>query len=197
MSDPIKNIVLFASGSGSNVENIANYFRDNQRVRIAGVLCNKTNAGVIERCRRLKIPLYCFNREAFKEESGLLALLKGLKPDLLVLAGFLWKIPEGFVREYPDQIINIHPALLPKYGGKGMYGSHVHQAVSQAGDTVTGITIHWVNAAYDEGNIIRQERVNIKAGEDPERIAAKVHELEYTFYPEVIAELLFSDGRKE
>lgn len=197
MSDPIKNIVLFASGSGSNVENIANYFRDNERVRISGVLCNKTNAGVIERCHRLKIPLYCFNREAFNEESGLLALLKGLNPDLLVLAGFLWKIPEGFVREYPDQIINIHPALLPKYGGKGMYGSHVHQAVSQAGDTVTGITIHWVNAAYDEGNIIRQERVNIKAGEDPGRIAAKVHELEYAFYPEVIAELLFSDGRKE
>lgn len=197
MSDPIKNIVLFASGSGSNVENIYNYFREEPGIRIVGVLCNRTDAGVIERCKRLKIPLYCFNREAFREEAGLLALLKGLKPDLIVLAGFLWKIPESFIRQFSQQIINIHPALLPNYGGKGMYGSFVHQAVSESGDTKTGITIHWVNTAYDEGAIIRQEQVSIEAGEDPENIAAKVHELEYAFYPEVIAELLFSDGRKE
>lgn len=194
MSTSIRNIVLFASGSGSNVENIYNYFREEPRIRIVGVLCNRTDAGVIERCKRLKIPLYCFNREAFREENGLLALLTGLKPDLIVLAGFLWKIPESFILQFPQQLINIHPALLPKYGGKGMYGSHVHQAVSNSGDIKTGITIHWVNSAYDEGGIILQKQVTIEAGENPENIASKVHQLEYTHYPEVIAGLLLSNG---
>ena len=186
-----KNLVLFASGSGSNVENIAAYFAEDARVRISGVLCNKPQAGVVERCRRLDLPLYCFNREAFRREQGLLALLKGLQPDLIILAGFLWKIPESFLRVFPQRIINIHPALLPKFGGKGMYGMRVHEAVVREGEKESGITIHWVNEVYDQGGIIHQTRVTLSPDDQPEQVAEKVHQLEYTCYPKVIEELLF------
>lgn len=185
-----RKLVLFASGSGSNVERIAAHFSGNPQVSIAGVLCNNTHAGVIERCHRLAIPLYCFNRHAFRQEDGLMALLSGLSPDLIILAGFLWKIPEALIAAYPDRIINIHPALLPKYGGKGMYGMHVHEAVAAAGESETGITIHYVNEAYDEGNIIFQARVPVLQTDSPQEIAAKVHHLEYAHYPRIIENLL-------
>ncbi len=186
-----KNLILFASGSGSNVENIARYFSGEPGVRISGVFCNNTGAGVIERCKRLGLPLYCFNREAFRRESGLLALLKALEPDLIILAGFLWKIPASFIEAFPEKIINIHPALLPKYGGKGMYGMRVHEAVVREKESETGITIHWVDEVYDRGGIIRQERVAIDPSEGPEQVAEKVHQLEYHHYPRVIEGLLF------
>lgn len=189
-----KNIVLFASGSGSNVENIATYFSKDPRVVIRGVLCNNLKAGVADRCKRLNIPLFCFNRSAFKQVEGLLELLRGLRPDLIVLAGFLWKIPPEFLEAFPGKIINIHPALLPRYGGKGMYGMHVHESVVSAGEKETGITIHWVDEAYDEGGIIRQERVAIKPEDSPEEVAAKVHQLEYSYYPKVVEALLFPDN---
>jgi phosphoribosylglycinamide formyltransferase-1 len=190
--DTPKRLVLFASGSGSNVENIATYFSEDPRVVVSGVLCNNTKAGVIERCHRLSLPLYCFNRPAWKQPEGLLSLLKGLRPDLIVLAGFLWKIPEELVQAYPMKIINIHPALLPGYGGKGMYGMHVHRAVIENREAESGITIHYVNEAYDEGAIILQERVPIGPEDSAESLAARVHELEYQHYPPTISSLLFS-----
>ncbi len=186
-----KNLVLFASGSGSNVENIAAYFREDPRIRVQGVLCNNPGAGVVDRCKRHGLPLYCFNRPAWQQKDGLLHLLRGLEPDLIVLAGFLWKVPAEMVRAYPEKIINIHPALLPKFGGKGMYGMHVHEAVLEKGERESGITIHFVNEAYDEGAIIRQEKVAVSEGETPESLAGKIHELEYRYYPLVIANLLF------
>jgi phosphoribosylglycinamide formyltransferase-1 len=183
--------MLFASGSGSNVENIAQYFEGDDRVEIRGVLCNNPGAGVVDRCKRLRLPLYCFNRPAYVEGEGILALLEGLNPDLIVLAGFLWKIPESIIAAFPDKIINIHPALLPKFGGKGMYGMHVHQAVINAGETESGITIHKVNEAYDQGSILLQKKISIEAGDTPEALAKKIHALEYAHYPPAIASLLF------
>ncbi len=186
-----KNIVLFASGSGSNVENIANYFKGDARVCVRGVLCNNPGAGVVERCKRLGLPLYCFNRPAYEEETGLLGLLRSLEPDLIVLAGFLWKIPGTFITAFPDRIINIHPALLPAYGGKGMYGMHVHRAVIRDGQRESGITIHRVNEAYDEGAILLQKRTAVAPGDTPERLAEKIHALEFKYFPTTIAGLLF------
>lgn len=188
---PAKNLILFASGSGSNVENITRYFAEDSRVRIRGVLCNNPKAGVIERCRRLGLPLYCFNRVAFEDPAGLLSLLRGLEPDLIALAGFLWKIPEPLVTAFPGQIINIHPALLPKFGGKGMYGMHVHRAVVAAREKESGITIHYVNEAYDQGAVIFQAQVALEGTESPEDVAEMVHALEYEHFPPVIHSLLF------
>jgi phosphoribosylglycinamide formyltransferase-1 len=173
------------------VENISDFFSEDPRVVISGVLCNNPGAGVVDRCKRLKLPLFCFNRPAFEQGEGLAGTLHGLEPDLIVLAGFLWKIPEWLVKAYPNRIINIHPALLPKFGGKGMYGMHVHRAVVESDETESGITIHFVNEAYDEGAIIAQEKIRVTQGETPESLAEKIHELEYRHYPPVIASLLF------
>lgn len=187
-----RNIVFFASGSGSNVENIANYFFERNDVHIQGVMCNNPQAGVIERCNRLKIPLYCFNKTAYNHLEGILTLLKGLKPDLIVLAGFLWKVPDELIRAFPNKIINVHPALLPKFGGKGMYGMHVHEAVVNAKERESGITIHFVNEVYDDGEIIFQEKVAVLPTDQPQDVAAKIHELEYKYFPKVIDQLLFA-----
>ncbi|WP_273568449.1 phosphoribosylglycinamide formyltransferase [Maribacter halichondriae] len=186
----MKRIVLFASGSGSNVENIVRYFHNEPNVTIAAVLTNKRDAKVLERCNNLKINGLYFNRNAFYTTDCVLDILKTFNPDLIVLAGFLWKMPEKIVRSFPGKIINIHPALLPKYGGKGMYGNHVHQAVKDSGDIETGITIHYVNENYDEGAIIAQEKVAIKSNDSTEKIAEKVHALEYEHFPKTIAKLL-------
>ncbi|PHN95119.1 phosphoribosylglycinamide formyltransferase [Maribacter sp. 6B07] len=185
-----KKIILFASGSGSNVENIANYFKLRKDVTICCVLTNKSDAKVIERCNRLGINALFFNRQAFSKSNFILDMLRSLEPDLIVLAGFLWKIPEAITNAFPNKIINIHPALLPKYGGKGMYGMHVHNAVKEAKETETGITIHYVNAHYDEGAIIQQVKTIVNPKDSPEDIASKVHLLEYEFFPKVIDELL-------
>lgn len=185
-----KKIILFASGSGSNVENIANYFKLRKDVTICCVLTNKSDAKVIERCNRLEINALFFNRQAFAKSDFILNLLRSLEPDLIVLAGFLWKIPEAITNAFPNQIINIHPALLPKYGGKGMYGMNVHNAIKEAKETETGITIHYVNAHYDEGAIIQQVKTVVNPNDSAEDIASKVHVLEYEFFPKVIDELL-------
>ncbi|MEP2689249.1 phosphoribosylglycinamide formyltransferase [Maribacter dokdonensis] len=185
-----KKIILFASGSGSNVENIANYFKLRKDVTICCVLTNKSDAKVIERCNRLGINALFFNRQAFSKSNFILDMLRSLEPDLIVLAGFLWKIPEAITNTFPNKIINIHPALLPKYGGKGMYGMHVHNAVKEAKEAETGITIHYVNAHYDEGAIIQQVKTVVNPKDSPEDIASKVHLLEYEFFPKVIDELL-------
>lgn len=185
-----KEIVLFASGSGSNVENIASYFKEHPTIGIKAVLTNKQNAKVLDRCNRLDIDALYFNRHAFTQSDCVLKILESLNPDLIVLAGFLWKIPENIINGFPDKIINIHPALLPKYGGKGMYGINVHQAVKDNNEIETGITIHYVNSNYDEGAIIKQVKTVVLANDTPEDIAHKVHELEYSHFPKVIEELL-------
>ncbi|MGI9551282.1 MAG: phosphoribosylglycinamide formyltransferase [Aurantibacter sp.] len=190
----MKRIVLFASGSGSNVENIVRYFHDKRNsVSVAAVLTNKRGAKVLDRCNSLNINGLCFNRNAFYETDCVLDILKALKPDLIILAGFLWKMPEKIIRNFPDKIVNIHPALLPKYGGKGMYGNHVHQAVKENKESETGITIHYVNENYDEGTIIFQAKTYLSKNDSSEDIAKKVHELEYEHFPRIVEKLLLQE----
>lgn len=185
----MKRIVILASGSGSNAEEIIHHFKDSNLASVVAILTNKHEAGVLERAARLHIPAFYFNRPAYREDS-LLRLLQALEPDLIVLAGFLWKVPEAVVRAFEKRIVNIHPALLPKYGGKGMYGMYVHQAVRDAQEVETGITIHYVNEHYDEGDIIFQARTPVSKEDSAEQIAHKVHELEYAHFPKIIEALL-------
>jgi phosphoribosylglycinamide formyltransferase-1 len=186
----MKRIIIFASGSGSNAENIVRYFQDTQTARVTMVLSNKKDAKVLARANTLKIEALYFNRTLFNNPEQFLKIIKSTQPDLIVLAGFLWKIPEYLVKAYPNKIINIHPALLPKYGGKGMYGMHVHQAVVNNKETETGITIHYVNEAYDEGAIIFQATCPVEATDTSEEVAKKIHALEYEHFPKVIDTLL-------
>ncbi|MBW8242435.1 phosphoribosylglycinamide formyltransferase [Muricauda oceani] len=186
----MKRIVIFASGSGSNAENIISFFREKPDTTVAAVLTNKSSAKVLERCDRLGVPAFYFNKPAFRDSDTVVQLLKGLQADLIVLAGFLWKIPSNLIEAFPDKIVNIHPALLPKYGGKGMYGDRVHQAVKENKESETGITIHYVNENYDEGAIIFQAKTDVVPSDDANSIAQKVHQLEYEHFPKVIAKLL-------
>ncbi|MDD3859851.1 MAG: phosphoribosylglycinamide formyltransferase [Bacteroidales bacterium] len=183
------NIALFASGSGTNVENIYNYFKNNSYVNISCVLCNKANAYVLTRAAKLNIDFMLFSREDFNDSDRILTYLTSKNVDLIVLAGFLWMIPQYLIDNYLKRIVNIHPALLPKYGGKGMYGDIVHKAVFENKETTTGITIHYVNSKYDEGEIIFQKSIRIDKSDKPETIANKVHELEYKYYPEIIEKI--------
>jgi len=183
------NIALFASGSGSNVENIHNYFHENSSVNISCVLCNNPKAYVLERVKRLSLDFLLFNREEFNNPDIILTYLSSKNVDLIVLAGFLWLIPSYLIDKYPGKVINIHPALLPKYGGKGMFGSHVHKVVFENKEATTGITIHYVNNKYDEGEIIFQKSIAITNTDNPETIANKVHELEYKYYPHIIEKI--------
>jgi phosphoribosylglycinamide formyltransferase-1 len=187
---PIKKIILFASGSGTNVENIVRYFQARPNIAIVAVLTNNREAKVIDRCNALNISILCFNKYAFSSSDVVVKVLKALEPDLIVLAGFLLKVPANLIAHFPKKIINIHPALLPKYGGKGMYGSHVHEAVVQNSDTETGITVHYVNENYDEGAIIFQKSISLTPADNASAIAEKVHRLEYEYYPKVIEKLL-------
>ncbi len=186
-------IVLFASGSGTNVENIVQYFQNNGGAEISCVFTNRKGAGVIGRCHKLDVPLLYFNKNAF-ETDVVLDVLTAMSPDLIVLAGFLLKVPKKLILAFPDKIINIHPALLPKHGGKGMYGDRVHQAVKDNGEHESGITIHYVNENYDEGAIILQEKVAVTENDSVTDIAKKVHALEYEHYPKTIANLLAKNG---
>lgn len=183
-----KRIVLFASGSGSNVENIIRYFSNSNELEFPFVISNRSDAYVHERVKKLMIPSYTFIKEDF-ENGSVLKFLQERNVDIIVLAGFLLKIPVNILNAYPDKIINIHPALLPKFGGKGMYGSHVHEAVVASGETESGITIHFANENYDEGKIIFQAKCPVLAGDSPDDVAAKVHALEYEYYPKIIGEV--------
>lgn len=185
---PLK-IALFASGSGSNAENIISFFAHNSKFVFPVIISNKPDAFVHERAKRLQIPSYTFSREDFLKGDKLLSFLKQHEIDYIVLAGFLLKIPQVLIDAFPNKIINIHPALLPKYGGKGMYGHHVHEAVAASGDTESGITIHYVNNNYDEGNIIFQAKCSVLPTDTSDIIAEKVHQLEYEYFPKVIAGL--------
>lgn len=183
-------IAIFASGNGSNAENIIRFFENREEISVDLVLTNNPKAFVIERAKNLSIPVIVFNRKQFYTTDEIIKTLLNHQIDLIVLAGFMWLIPNNMVSSFPQQIINIHPALLPKFGGKGMYGDFVHQAVSEAKETNTGITIHYVNENYDEGAVIFQKEVQILSGETPESIAQKVHNLEYEYFPKIIAQLL-------
>ncbi|WP_299115670.1 phosphoribosylglycinamide formyltransferase [uncultured Winogradskyella sp.] len=188
----MKRIVIFASGSGSNAENLIKFFHNSDNASVIQVLTNNPHAKVLERCRRLKTSALSFNRIAFSKSNDVLNILKIAQPDLIVLAGFLWKFPEFILREFENKVINIHPALLPKYGGKGMYGMHVHKAVVTNKETETGITIHYVNENYDEGAIIFQAKCEVETSDTAEDVAAKIHKLEMEHFPKVVDKLLYN-----
>jgi phosphoribosylglycinamide formyltransferase 1 len=181
-------IAILASGSGSNAENIYNYFK-NSDIEIPLILTNNPSAFVIERAKKLNIPFHVFNREDISASNNVIDLLKSNSIDLVVLAGYLWLIPKSLVDAYPNKILNIHPALLPKFGGKGMYGDRVHAAVKENAESETGISIHYVNDNYDEGAIIAQYSCKVEATDSVEMIANKVHALEYNFFPKEIEKI--------
>ena len=185
-------IAIFASGNGTNAENIISYFQNSNLARVVLVLSNNKNAKVLKRAKHLNVSVLYFSRNELYASSKLITLLQN-QADLLVLAGFMWRIPAVLIQEFPNKIINIHPALLPKYGGKGMYGMHVHNAVKENNEKETGISIHYVNEKYDEGAIIFQKKVPISPTDSPEQIAAKIHKLEYKYFPIVIENLLNTD----
>lgn len=184
----VKRIALFASGSGTNAANIIKYFAENKSVAVDSLWSNKPNAYALKRAGDLGIDTFVFNREQFYQTDEVVSKLKDRKIDLIVLAGFLWLIPETLIRNF--LIVNIHPALLPKYGGKGMYGNNVHRAVIESGDKESGISIHFVNERFDEGELIFQAKCDVLQTDTPEVLAARVHQLEYKYFPRTIEKLL-------
>jgi phosphoribosylglycinamide formyltransferase-1 len=186
----MKRIAIFASGSGTNTQNIIEYFKDKHGLEVSLVLTNKKDAKVLSRAKQFGVPTYPFDRTAFYKSSEVPEILARYKIDLIVLAGFLWLVPINLIKAFPGRVINIHPALLPKYGGKGMYGMKVHETVIESGDRESGITIHYVNEKYDDGAIIFQAKCPVEASDTPELLAAKIHELEYENLPVVIERLL-------
>ena len=185
----MKRIVIFASGSGTNAENIIKYFKESAVATVVRVLTNNQYAKVLERVNGLNIKSLYFNKKAFAEDDTILNLLKK-EADIIVLAGFLWRVPSKIVAAFPNKIVNIHPALLPKYGGKRMYGMHIHKKVIENNEKETGISIHYVNENYDEGAIIFQEKVSVDPDDTPEMLAKRVHELEYEHFPKVIEQVI-------
>lgn len=186
----MKNVAIFASGSGTNAENITRYFSKSENINVAVVLSNNRNVGVHARVNKLGVPSFVFSRDEFVAGTPVLAKLSEYQVDFIVLAGFMNKISDALLKAYPNKIINIHPALLPKHGGKGMFGMHVHEAVVAAGEKESGITIHYINENYDEGDVIFQATCPVLPADTPEEVAAKVHALEYEHYPRVIEGLL-------
>jgi len=186
----MKRIVIFASGSGSNAENLIKFFHNSDNASVIQVLTNNPHAKVLERCKKLNISALSFNRIAFSKSKDVLNILNTSQPDLIVLAGFLWKFPEFILKAYPNKVINIHPALLPKYGGKGMYGMNVHNAVVENKETETGITIHYVNENYDEGAIIFQVKCSVLPTDTADDVAEKIHLLEMEHFPKIVNSLL-------
>lgn len=185
----MKNVILFASGGGSNVQAILDYFKGNDKVQFPLIVCNKAQAGVLDIAEREGIDFLLIDKATFSSEV-FLDNLEAYDADLLVLAGFLWKIPTFLIKAYDRKIINIHPSLLPKYGGKGMYGSHVHQAVIENKEVESGITIHLVNEEYDKGTILLQKKVEVLGYDTPETLANKIHVLEHEWFSQVIESLI-------
>jgi phosphoribosylglycinamide formyltransferase-1 len=185
----MKKIVIFASGSGTNAENIIKYFAETKIGTVVAVFTNRQDAKVIERAKNYQVPVVVFSKDDLIE-SKILQKLNTFRPDLIVLAGFLLKFPQNIIESYPDRIINIHPALLPKYGGKGMYGMNIHRTIVENKEKETGITIHFVNENYDEGNVIFQKDIVLSGNETPDEVAHKIHELEQEYFPQVIERLL-------
>ncbi|MFB9842571.1 phosphoribosylglycinamide formyltransferase [Mucilaginibacter ginsenosidivorans] len=185
-----KRIAIFASGSGSNAQKIMEHFKRSSEAEVVLILTNNPQAYVLQRADNFEIPSHIFSRHEFYETDGIIRLLKNLQVDLIVLAGFLWLVPANLLKAFPNKIINLHPALLPKYGGKGMYGDHVHKAVLEAKEEESGITIHFVNEKFDEGEILHQSRFKIEPGDNLEMIKFKGQQLEHQHFPRVIESLL-------
>lgn len=186
----MKRIAILASGSGTNAEQIALHFAESSDIRVTLILTNNPSAGVIDRAARLGIPCAVFSRAEFKDENGVLKTLRSNSVDFLILAGFLWLVPPHLVHAYRGRMLNIHPALLPAFGGKGCYGMHVHRAVIDSGAIMSGITVHEVNERFDEGDIVFQAACHVAADDTPERLAEKIHELEYRYFPTVIRKFI-------
>lgn len=186
----MKRIAIFASGSGSNAQNIIEFFQKDKTAKVVLILTNNPNAFVIQRAKSLDVLCCVFNRKTLLESDGILKTLLDHSIDFIVLAGFLWKFPKPILDHFDGSVVNIHPALLPKYGGKGMYGMHVHSAVVQYKETETGITIHHVNECYDEGAIIFQAKCPVYINDTPEDVAHRIHDLEMLHLPRVIKQLL-------
>ena len=193
----MKNLAIFASGSGSNAENIIRYFAEKPGFRVKKVYCNVPDAYVLERAKKYNVPTQVFNRAEFRNPDIILRQLQEEGTDFIILAGFLWLVPDCITTAYPNRIVNIHPALLPAYGGKGMYGHHVHEAVLAAGEKESGITIHYVNEHYDSGDIIFQATCPVLPDDTPDTLAARVHELEYRHFPRVIEETVLKSANGE
>lgn len=185
-----KRIAIFASGSGSNAQKIMEYFKDSEIAEVVLVLSNNSEAYVLHRADNFEIPTHVFNRETFYNSSEVLEVLQKLQVDLLVLAGFLWLVPSYLLEHYPNRILNIHPALLPKFGGKGMYGDRVHQSVLEAKEKESGITIHYINERFDEGEIIYQGRFKIEEGDTLDMVKFKGQQLEHQHYPRIIESIV-------
>ncbi len=185
-------IAIFASGAGSNAQKIIDHFRDSDQVRVSLVVCNKPGAGVLRIADNEGIPSLVIEKEKFFRDNAYTDELQEAGIDFIILAGFLWKIPVDLIRAYPGKIINIHPALLPAYGGKGMYGNHVHQAVIDHHEKESGITIHYVDEQYDHGDIIFQAKSPVLASDTADTLASRIHQLEHQHYPAVIEQLLQS-----
>ncbi|WP_395625679.1 phosphoribosylglycinamide formyltransferase [Daejeonella sp.] len=185
-----KRIAIFASGSGSNAQKIMEFFKKHPDAEVALVLTNNPEAYVLQRADNFEVPSHIFDKQEFYKSDDIISLLKNLQIDLIVLAGFLWLIPENLIAAFPNRIINIHPALLPKFGGKGMYGNKVHQSVLNAGEEESGITIHFVNEHFDEGETIHQSRFKIEKGDNLEMIKFKGQQLEHLHYPKVVEQVL-------
>lgn len=188
----MKNIAIFASGEGTNAQNIIDYFKSSTTVKVALVVSNKSSANVLKRAKQEEIPILILERTVFYESPQIINQLKSAHIDLIVLGGFLWMIPENLIHAFPNKIINIHPALLPKFGGKGMYGMRVHRAVVEARENESGISIHFVNEQYDEGKIISQHICSLSASDTPEIVAKKIHQLEKEFFPKAIEKAITS-----
>lgn len=182
----MKNIAVFVSGSGSNAENLFRYFENSSDARVTVMISNKSDAYALTRAQNLGLDSVVFGRDDFRRGDTVLDELRARRIDYIVLAGFLMLVPDSVTRAYAGRILNIHPALLPKYGGKGMYGDHVHRAVIEAGEPESGITIHQVNEVYDSGDIVFQARVPVAPDDTPESLAAKIHELEYAHFPKIV-----------
>jgi phosphoribosylglycinamide formyltransferase-1 len=191
----MKKIIVFASGSGTNAENIIKYFAKTKTAKVVSVFTNNATAKVIERAKNHQIPVEIFSKNELIERN-VLQSIQEIDPDLIVLAGFLLKFPDNIIEQYPNKIINIHPALLPKYGGKGMYGMHIHRAIVNNKEKETGISIHYVNENYDEGGIIFQKNVLLTDEDTPETVAEKIHELEQKYFPEIIQTILEDSNSK-
>lgn len=189
-------LAVFASGAGSNAEKLIEYFKTSAVAEVALVVCNKPGAGVLAIADKEEVPVILIEKERFFHGDAYLPLLKEKEIEFVVLAGFLWKIPQALVAAYPKRIVNIHPALLPKFGGKGMYGQYVHEAVLNAGEVESGITIHYVDEHYDNGDIIFQTACPVLPGDGPGDVAQRVHLLEHLHYPKVVEEVISKANRQ-
>ncbi|WP_255153541.1 phosphoribosylglycinamide formyltransferase [Ferruginibacter sp. HRS2-29] len=187
-----QNLAIFASGAGSNAQKIIEHLSGHTSIKVALVVCNKAGAGVIAIAEKAGIPVLIIEKEQFFRGNHYVDELRAYNTDWIVLAGFLWKVPVGLIAAFAGRIINIHPALLPKYGGKGMYGKHVHEAVRSANETETGITIHFVDEYYDHGKIILQEKCTVTPEDDADSIAQKVHALEHQYFPKAVEDVILN-----